>query len=56
MNANDAQYFAGLCEDWINIPAFVCEVIESKLVNGEYLDVLEYIVQRHKEINGQKDI
>ena len=50
MNKNDAIYFAGLMEDFLNLPSFVCEHIEQALINEKYKDVIEYIINRRKEI------
>lgn len=50
MNLNDAMYFASLMEDYLEIPVFICEKIENKLVNEEYKDVIEFIINRKKII------
>ena len=31
MKIEDARYFSGLMEDYLDIPAFICETIENKL-------------------------
>lgn len=49
MNKEEAVYFAGLMEDYLNIPSFLCESIENNLVNGKYKEVIEYIIKRKKE-------
>ena len=54
MNKEEAVYFAGLMEDYLNIPSFICESIEKDLVNGRYKEVIEYIIQR-KKISKKKE-
>lgn len=55
MNLNDAMYFAGLMEDYLEIPAFICENIENKLANEEYKDVIEFIIKRKKVLNEERE-
>lgn len=56
MDKNDAIFFAGEMEDFLNIPALVCELIEKKLTEGKYEEVIRYIVERKKKMNKEKDI
>lgn len=56
MDSNDAIMFAGLMEDFLNIPSLVCELIEKKLTEGKYEEVVRYIIERKKKINKAKDI
>lgn len=55
MNLNDAMYFASLMEDYLEIPAFICEKIENKLTNEEYKDVIEFIIERKKVLNEERE-
>ena len=48
MNKEDAIYFAGLMEDYLHIPSFLCETIEKKIIDEKYKEVIEYIIQRKK--------
>lgn len=50
MNKEMAIEFAGLMEDYLNIPSFVCEYIEQALISEKYEEVINYILQRRKEI------
>lgn len=52
MNKENAIYFAGLMEDYLHIPSFLCEIIEKNLINKKYKEVIEYIIQRKKEIDN----
>lgn len=52
MNKEDAIYFAGLMEDYLHIPSFLCETIEKNLIDKKYKEVIEYIIQRKKEIDN----
>lgn len=54
MNREDAIYFAGLMEDYLNIPSFVCEIIEKKLQEGKYQEVVEFIIRRKKELKSKE--
>lgn len=56
MDSNDAIMFAGLMEDFLNIPSLVCELIEKKLTEGKYEEVIRYIIERKKKMNKAKDI
>ena len=42
-------------EAYLNIPSFVCELIEKQLQDNKYKEVIEYIVQRRNEIENKKD-
>ena len=56
MNKEEAIYFAGLMEFYLNIPSFVCENIEKKLIDENYKEVIEFIINRTKELKEkQKD-
>ena len=50
MNKKDAIYFAGLMEDFLDLPSFICEMIENNLIEEKYKEVIEYIIMRKKEI------
>lgn len=55
MNKERATYFAGLMEEYLNIPACVCEYIENELTNEKYNEVINYIIDRRKELEkGEK--
>lgn len=47
--------FAGLMEEYLNIPSFVCELIEKQLEDNKYKEVIEYVVQRRNEIENKED-
>ena len=55
MKIEDARYFSGLMEDYLDIPAFICEKIENKLKNEEYKDVIEFIINRKKLLNEERE-
>ena len=56
MNKEEAIYFAGLMQIYLNIPSFVCENIEKKLIDENYKEVIEFIINRTKELKEkQKD-
>ena len=55
MNKEKAIKFAGLMEDYLNIPSFVCEYIEQALISGKYEEVINYILQRRKELEQGSD-
>lgn len=55
MDKNEATYFAGLMEDFLNIPAFMCEKIENNLIEGNFKEVIEYIIARKKYLTEQKN-
>ena len=50
MKQEDAIYFAGLMEDYLQIPAMYCELIEKKLMFGEYQEVIDFIIKRRKDL------
>ena len=50
MNKEKAIKFASLMEDYLNIPSFVCEYIYQALISGKYEEVINYIIQRRKEL------
>ncbi len=52
MDKNDARKFAGLMEDYLDIPSFVCELIEEKLTEGKYEEVIKYIIKRKEELKN----
>lgn len=53
MNKERAIYFAGLMEEYLNIPSCVCENIENELINGEYYKVINYVIERRKELENK---
>lgn len=55
MSEENRIRFAGLMEAYLNIPSFVCELIEKQLQDNKYKEVIEYIVQRRNEIENKKD-
>ncbi len=55
MSEEEAIKFAGLMEDYLNIPSFVCEMIEKQLEDNKYKEVVEYIIQRRNEIESKED-
>lgn len=55
MDINEARKFAGYMEDFLEIPAMVCEIIEAKLVAGKYEEICRYIVQRKTELEEGND-
>ena len=55
MNKEDAIRFASLMEDYLNIPSFVCEMIQQSLEAKEYEKVIEYIIKRRNEIESKED-
>lgn len=55
MSKENRIKFAGLMEEYLNIPSFVCELIEKQLQDNKYKEVIEYIVQRRNEIENKKD-
>ena len=50
MSRERAIYFAGLMEEYLNIPSCVCENIENELINEKYYKVINYIIDRKKEL------
>ena len=55
MNKEEAIRFAGLMEDYLNIPSFVCEMIQQQLEENKYKEVVEYVIQRRNEIESKED-
>ena len=55
MNKEEAIRFAGLMEDYLNIPSFVCEMIQQQLEENKYKEVIEYVIQRRNEIESKED-
>ena len=55
MNKEEAIRFAGLMEEYLHIPSFVCEMIQDHLENNNYKEVVEYVIQRRNEIESKKD-
>ena len=54
MDKKNAIRFAGLMEDYLNIPSFVCEYIEKALMEERYEEIIDYIIQRRNEIEGEE--
>ena len=50
MDKSIARQFTCLMADYLDLPSFVCELIENKLIKSEYEEVIEYVVKRKKEI------
>ena len=50
MEKGVARQFVCLMADYLDIPSFVCEKMESQLIKGEYEDVINFVVKRKKEI------
>ena len=55
MNKEEAIKFAGLMEEYLHIPTFVCEMIEKQLEDNKYKEVVEYVIQRRNEIENKED-
>lgn len=55
MNKRKAIEFAGLMEDYLNIPSMICERIEHTLINGKYEEVIDFILRRRKELEQGSD-
>ena len=55
MSEENRIRFAGLMEEYLNIPSFVCELIEKQLQDNKYKEVVEYVVQRRNEIENKED-
>lgn len=53
MNKKQAIRFAGLMEEYLHIPSFVCEMIQNQLENNNYKEVVEYVIQRRNEIESK---
>ena len=50
MEKGVARQFVCLMADYLNIPPFICEKMESQLIKGEYEDVINFVVKSKKEI------
>ena len=50
MSNEDAKFFAGEMEDFLDIPAMLCESIEKRLTQGKYKEVCDFIVRRRREL------
>lgn len=50
LDKNEARKFAGLMEDYLDIPSIVCELIEEKLTEGNYEEVIKFIIKRKDEL------
>ena len=55
MNKEKAIDFARLMESYLDIPSFMCENIESNLINEKYKDVIEYILLRRNELERNEN-
>ena len=55
MSKERAIYFAGLMEEYLNIPSFVCENIENELINEKYNKVINYVIDRRKELENKSN-
>ena len=55
MNKERAIYFAGLMEEYLNIPSCVCENIENELINEKYNKVINYVIDRRKELENKSN-
>ena len=53
MDKERAIYFAGLMEEYLNIPSCVCENIENELINENYYKVINYVINRRKELENK---
>ena len=51
----DSIRFAGLMEDYLNIPSFVCEMIQQQLEENKYKEIVEYVIQRRNEIESKPE-
>lgn len=51
MDKSNARIFTCLVADPLDLPSFVCEMIEQKLIEGKYEEVVNYCIQRKKEIS-----
>ena len=52
MEKSTARQFVCLMADYLDIPSFVCEKMESQLIKGNYEDVINFIVKRKREIQN----
>lgn len=50
MNKEEILKFTAIMGEFLDLPAFVCEVMEAKLEKGKYEEVCKYIVKRKKEL------
>ena len=55
MNKERAIYFAGLMKEYLNIPSCVCENIENELINEKYNKVINYVIDRRKELENKSN-
>ena len=55
MNKEEAIKFAGLMEEYLNIPSFMCEYIENELIKGNYKEVIEYVIKRRNEYENNEN-
>ena len=55
MEKGMARAFAALMESYLDIPSSVCELIEHKLTKGECAEVIEYVVQRKRELKLKEE-
>lgn len=53
MDIKKIRRFAGLMEDYLDIPSITCETIETKLLNEKYEEVLEYVVDRREYVEKE---
>lgn len=53
MNKEKAIYFAGLMEEYLNIPSYVCESIKNELINEKYNKVINFVIDRRKELENK---
>ena len=53
MDKERAIYFAGLMEEYLNIPSCICENIENELINENYYKVINYVINRRKELENK---
>ena len=56
MEKGVARQFVCLMADYLDIPSFVCEKMESQLIKGEYEDVINFVVKRKKEIEKKATV
>lgn len=56
MDRDRAIFFAGQMEDFLHIPAGICEVIEQKLVAGKYQEVIDFVIDRKKTLLKESEI
>lgn len=51
MDKVDARDFVCLVADALELPSFVCEIMEQKLIEEKYEEVVKYCIQRKEEIS-----